>query len=72
MNMSDVKSSLRYSSKKSFSYEKEVSSTTLQITKNRDEIIKNKVYCPIELKNVYKLLEDSDQLLRNPFDGMPW
>ncbi|ANQ06699.1 Uncharacterized protein PCOAH_00012130 [Plasmodium coatneyi] len=65
MNMSERKSSLRYSSKNSFSYEKEVSSTTLQITKNRDEIIKNKVYCPIELKNVYKLLEDSDQLLSN-------
>ncbi|GAB69568.1 hypothetical protein PCYB_003170 [Plasmodium cynomolgi strain B] len=65
MNMSETKASLRYSSKNSFSYEKEMSSTTLQITKNRDEIIKNKVYCPIELKNVYKLLEDSDQLLRN-------
>ncbi|KMZ94612.1 hypothetical protein PVMG_01969, partial [Plasmodium vivax Mauritania I] len=65
MNASEAKPSLRYSSKKSFSYEKEVSSTTLQITKNRDEIIKNKVYCPIELKNVYKLLEDSDLLLRN-------
>ncbi|SCM02891.1 conserved Plasmodium protein, unknown function [Plasmodium chabaudi chabaudi] len=63
--MYETKSSLRYSSKKSSSYEKELSSTSLQIKKNRNEIIKNKVYCPIELKNVYKLLEDSDQLLKN-------
>ncbi|KEG00769.1 conserved Plasmodium protein, unknown function [Plasmodium vinckei vinckei] len=63
--MYETKSSLRYPSKQSLSYEKELSSTSLQIKKNRNEIIKNKVYCPIELKNVYKLLEDSDQLLKN-------
>ncbi|EUR78680.1 hypothetical protein PFBG_00775 [Plasmodium falciparum 7G8] len=62
--MSDIKSSSRYSSKKSLPYEKALSSTISQINKNRDDIIKNKVYCPIELKNVYTLLEDSDKILR--------
>ncbi|SOV11469.1 conserved Plasmodium protein, unknown function [Plasmodium sp. gorilla clade G2] len=62
--MSEIKSSSRYSSKKSLSYEKELSSTISQINKNRDDIIKNKVYCPIELKNVYTLLEESDKILR--------
>ncbi|ETW63336.1 hypothetical protein PFMC_00812 [Plasmodium falciparum CAMP/Malaysia] len=62
--MSDIKSSSRYSSKKSLPYEKALSSTISQINKNRDDIIKNKVYCPIELKNVYTLLEDSDKILK--------
>ncbi|SOV21146.1 conserved Plasmodium protein, unknown function [Plasmodium sp. DRC-Itaito] len=62
--MSEIKSSSRYSSKKSLSYEKDLSSTISQINKNRDDIIKNKVYCPIELKNVYTLLDESDKILR--------